>query len=101
MLRLWAHQGEQNDVANGARAGQHHGQAIDADAFTTRGRQAKAERAHKIFIHGMGFGVAAFAFIQLLQESITLLDRVIQFAEGIANFKAADEELEAPTVPFP
>ena len=43
----------------------------------------------------MGFFVAAGALGQLLLEALLLLHGVVELAEGVADLKAADEDLEA------
>ena len=43
----------------------------------------------------MRFVVAAVALRQLLLEALVLLFRIVQLAEGIAQFETAGEKLEA------
>ena len=42
----------------------------------------------------MGLVVAFGAIFKLLGETLVLLDRVVQFAEGVAQFEAAAIELK-------
>jgi hypothetical protein len=57
-----AHEGEEDDVADGAGAGEDHGEAVDADAFAGGGGKAVAEGADVVLVDiGHGFVVAALA----------------------------------------
>ena len=57
---MGAHEGEEDDVADGAGAGEDHGEAVDADAFAGGGGEAVAEGADVVVVDfGHGFGVAA------------------------------------------
>ena len=59
---LGAEEGEEDDVADGSGAGEEHGEAVDADAFAGGGGEAVAEGADVVFVHGVGFVVAAVSF---------------------------------------
>ena len=59
------------------------------------GGQAVAEGADVVFVHGVGFVVAAGFLFELGFEAEALLDGVVEFGEGVADFEAADVELEA------
>ena len=89
------HQRKQNHISNGFRAGEQHGQAVDADAFAARGWQAVGEGADVVLVHLVGFVVAVGALGKLLLEAFVLFDRVVQLAEGVAQLETAGEELEA------
>jgi len=86
---------EQDDVADGARAGEDHGEAVDADAFAGGGWEAEAERADVVLVHLVGFVVAAVALLQLVFEAAALVVGVVELGEGVADLEAADVELEA------
>ncbi len=90
-----AHEREEDDVADGAGAGEDHGEAVDADAFAGCGWKAEGERADVVLVHLVGFVVAAVAFFQLVFEAAALVDGVVELGEGVADFEAADVELEA------
>ena len=47
---MGAHEGEEHDVADGAGAGEDHGEAIDADAFAGGGGKAVAEGADVVVV---------------------------------------------------
>jgi len=92
---MGAHEGEEDYVADGAGAGEEHGEAVDADAFAGSGREAVAEGADVVFVHLHGFVVAAGFFGELGFEAGALVVRVVELGEGIAYFEASDVELEA------
>ena len=77
-------------------AGENHGQAVDADAFASGGRQAVAQRADVVLVDfGHGLFVAALALFDLRLEAAELVVRIVQLAEGVADLEAANVELEA------
>src|SRR3989338_6591185 len=88
-------QREEDDLADGAAVGEKHRQPVDADAFAGRGRQAVGEGADVVFVHGVGFLLAALAPAELLEEALVLLERVVEFREGVAELKPAGEDFEA------
>ncbi len=91
-----AHEGEEDDVADGRGVGEEHGEAVDADAFAGGGREAVAEGADVVFVDGgHGLFVAAFFLLDLLLEAVVLVDGVVELGEGVADLEAADVELEA------
>ncbi len=92
---LWSQERKEDDVADGFGVGEEHGEAVDADAFASGGRQAVAEGADVVLVHLMGFRVAALFFGHLLLEAGELVDRVVELGEGVADLEAADVELEA------
>ena len=53
-LLLGAHEGEENHVADAARAGEDHGEAVDADALTGGRGQVVAEGAEGPCLEGCG-----------------------------------------------
>src|ERR1035437_8300323 len=92
---LLSHQRKQNHVANRLGAGQQHHQPVDADALAGGGRQSVGQRAHIILVHLMGLVVSMGALLKLLSKTLVLLHRIVQFAEGVAQLKAAAVKLEA------
>ena len=89
------HQWEQDDVADRARAGEDHGEPVDADAFTGSWRQAIGQCPHIIFIGLMRFFVAALPFGKLLRKAPLLIDGIVELAEGVAELEATNIELKA------
>ena len=88
------HQRKQNHVANRRAVGQHHHQPVDADPFPTRRRQPVLEGTDVVLVHAVRFFVPARALPKLLLEPPALLDRIVELAEGVRDFEAADIELE-------
>ena len=95
LLCLRTQEREEDDVADGFGVGEDHGEAVDADAFAGGGRETVAEGADVVFVHLMGFIVAAFFFGHLLLEAGALVVGVVELGEGVADLEAADVELEA------
>jgi hypothetical protein len=48
-----------------------------------------------VFIHGMGFLVAGLLFGQLLEETLLLVERIVELGEGVSQLTADNEKLEA------
>src|SRR5579863_4250150 len=92
---LRAQQRKQNDVADGARVGEQHGEPVDADSLATRGRHPVAQGANVVLIDGVGGEISLFAQELLVLEPVALLGRVVQLAEGVSDLHAADVQLEA------
>src|SRR5215813_685202 len=92
---LWTQKREEDHVADRFGISKQHGQTINPNPLAAGWRHAVGERADVIFIHYMSFFVAAFAFRELLLEAATLLFRIVQLAEGVADLQSADKNLEA------
>src|SRR5690242_10049850 len=90
-----AQQREKDNIADGVRIGQEHGQAVDADAFPARRRHAVTERADVILIDGVRRKVALLAQELLILEAVALFGGIVQLTEGVRNLHAADVKLEA------
>ncbi len=90
-----AHEGEEDYVADGAGVGEEHGEAVDAYAFACGGREAVAEGSDVVFVHLVGFVVALFLLVELVEEALALVFGVVELGEGVAYFEASDVELEA------
>ncbi len=72
-----AHEGEEDDVADGAGVGEEHGEAVDAYAFACGGGQAVAEGSDVVFVHLVGFVVALFLLVELVEEALALVVGVV------------------------
>ena len=75
--------------------GEEHHQPIDADALAAGRRHAVLERPDVVLVHGVRLGVALRALGELRLEAAALLGRIVELAEGVGHFEAADVELEA------
>ena len=72
-----AHEGEENDVADGAGVGEEHGEAVDAYAFACGRWEAVAEGSDVVFVHLVGFVVALFLLVELVEEALALVVGVV------------------------
>jgi hypothetical protein len=90
-----SHLWKENHVANRVLTSDEHGQAVDADADASGRRHAILEGAQKVFVNRHGFIIAAFAQACLFFQSLSLVNRVIEFGVGVAEFFASNDELEA------
>ena len=72
---------------------EQHYQAIDADAFAGRGRQAVGQRANVIFVELLGSFVAAA--LDLFAKALFLFFGIVQLGETVADFAAGYEKFEA------
>jgi hypothetical protein len=71
-----------------------HDQTVDADAFAGGRGHAVFQGPDIILVeHRMDLLVAA-AFGDLLGKTLALIDRVVQFTEGVGNLPAGDEQFE-------
>src|SRR5579884_110930 len=94
LLRRLAHGREKDDVADGFLVGHKHGETVDADAEATGRGHADFHSLQEIFVEELGLFVALGALAHLVFEAGALVDGVVQFGEGVAQFQAADEGLE-------
>ena len=89
------HSGEQDHVADGVGAAEHHGAAVDAEAQAAGGRHTVLQRHDEVLVHHVGLLVAVGALGGLRLEALVLVDGVVQLGEGVAHLAAADERLVA------
>lgn len=95
LLFFRTHGREQNDVAYGFRAGQQHREPVDTDTKTGGRRHAVFQRFDIVFVEGHGFVVAAGTESGLLNEALFLIDRIVEFGEGVGDLLSVDVQLEA------
>ncbi len=95
LLRLRTEKREEDDVADGFRVGEEHGETVDADTFARGGRQAVAESTDVVLVHVHGFFIAAVFFRHLRLEAGELVDGIVELREGITDLEASDVELES------
>src|SRR6266571_2356463 len=86
---------EQQHVADARAVGGEHHQAIYADPFARRRRQAVFERADVVGVVVHGFLVAARLGFRLLLEARVLVFRIVQLGESVGDLAPGDVELEA------
>ena len=48
-----------------------------------------------VLVHLVSLVVAGLALVHLFQETLLLVDRIVQFGKGVGQFPAHDEQLEA------
>ncbi len=82
---------KQNHLSNGVRIRQHHGEAIDTDALSSRWGHPILKGFQVILIHLVGLRISTDAGLHLFLESFPLLFRIIQLTVGVGNLKASNE----------
>src|SRR6267378_2141191 len=87
--------GKQQHVANAGAVREEHDQAVYADAFACRGRQAVFERADVIGVVVHRFLVAGRLGLRLLLEALRLVLGVVQLGETVRDLAPGDVKLEA------
>lgn len=75
--------------------GEQHHHAVDTDAQTGGRRQAVLQRGDVVFVVEHRFVVAGVFGVHLIGKALCLVFGVVQLGEAVADFTAADEELEA------
>ena len=78
--------GEEDDVADGIGACEHHDEAVDADADAASWGHAVFEGEEEFFVDLLGF------FAGLVFEALALDDGVIEFGVAWGDFDAVDDE---------
>src|SRR4051794_4825624 len=90
-----AHSGKEHNLPDGASAGQHHHQPVDADADPARRGHARLERLDERLVVGMGVLVAGRGGRALLLGAAPLLVGVVQLGERVRDLHAVGERLPA------
>ena len=74
--------------------GQEHHEAVDTYSEAPRRRQAVLEGTDVVLVDGMGFLITGSACSGLSLETVTLIERVIQFRERVRIFRTGDHQFE-------
>src|SRR5690242_15103471 len=85
---------EEDDVADGGRVGEEHGDPVDADALARGGRHAVLEGAHEVLVERHRLLVAGRLGLHLRLEAGALVHRVVELAEGVRELHPGHEQLE-------
>jgi hypothetical protein len=93
-LLLRSKQRKEDDISDGGRIGEDHDPTIDTNSFPGCWRHPEFEGPKKIFIETKEKVSLLAFFPQLLEESLPLLNGVVQFRETISDLPAGDEEFE-------
>ena len=94
-MRLRAHGGKQEHVADGRRVGEQHHQPVDADAESAGRWHAHLDRLEKVLVDRRNLGVPGGAQPRLFFESRALVDRIIELAERVGKLAPRDDQLES------
>src|SRR3954453_11284429 len=86
---------EGDNVADRRAVGQQHDEPVDAKAKSAAGRQPVFERRDVILVERLRLLVAGGARQHLRLEAGALIERVVQFGEGVGDLPAIDVGLEA------
>ena len=87
--------GKQDNITDGSRIGKQHHQPIDANALASRRRHTVLEGSKVILVHPMGFLVPMLAGLDLLEKTLALVTRIVEFGKGIGHFAPRDEQFKA------
>ena len=85
---LRAHGREQDHIADGIRAAEHHRAAVDAEAQTARRGQTVFESHNVVLVHHLRLVVAVGALFDLRLEALILIHWVVELGEGVAHLAA-------------
>ena len=90
---------EEQHLTDGCPVGEQHHQPVDAGAKAAVGRHAIAHGPQIILVDGVGLVLARLVEALHLLKARLLVQRVVQFREGVAHLHAGDEKLKALHVP--
>ena len=94
MLLFGLHLREEDHIADGFLAGQQHREPIDADAETCSGGHTVFQCAEEIFIKRLYLFDSAGAVSHLFFEPGSLIERIVQLAERIAELLSVADRFE-------
>ena len=94
LIHIWLHRGEEQHVADRNTVGQQHHHAVDANADAACRRHAVFERGEEILIDVACLLVSGSLHRGLVFKASALVDRVVEFGEGVRMLTAQDEQLE-------
>mmetsp|Transcript_27788 Transcript_27788/g.24388 ORF Transcript_27788/g.24388 Transcript_27788/m.24388 type:complete len:243 (-) Transcript_27788:1073-1801(-) len=89
------HGGVKKDFLNGSGIGQKHGQSIYTHTPTSSGRKTVFEGLNEAFIDLHGFIITLSLLLGLVNESLSLVEGIVQLSESVTNFVMVNEELES------
>src|ERR1700674_2300165 len=85
---------EEDDVADGGRVGEEHGEPVDADALAGGGWHAVLERTHEVLVERHRLLVAGGLGLHLRLEAGALVQGIVELAEGVRELHPGHEQLE-------
>ncbi len=94
-ITLRTHGREEDHVADGMAVGKQHHHAVDTNTQTRGRRQAVLEGGHVVFVVEHRFVIARRFGVHLILEALRLVFGIVQLAETVTDFAAADEEFKA------
>ncbi len=94
LFRLRAQLREEDNISNRLGVGQQHHQAVNANTLSCCRRQAVFQGADIILVHGVSLFITRLFLHQLLDETFTLIIRVVQLGESVRQLTTNDKELK-------
>ena len=94
-LLLGLHLREQHDLANGELTGEQHHQTVDTDTDTKRRRHTILQGTEEVLIDDHGLVVALVGQLHLLNETLLLIDGVVELGVGVGQLLTIHHQLEA------
>ena len=92
LLRL--HLREQHDLANSELTSHQHDQAVDTDTDTEGRRHTILQRAQEIVVDDHRLVVTLVGKTHLRDETLLLIDRIVELRIGIGQLLTVDHQLE-------
>ncbi len=89
------HMREKDDVSDRGRIGQQHDQPVNPDALSGSRRHAVLQGTDIIDIEYRMYLIIIAPFGNLFLKAFSLVDRIVQFAEGVGNLPAGDKQFKA------
>ncbi len=86
--------GEQQHFTDRMFVRQQHGEAIHPHAESTARWHSVAHGAQIILVHGMLLLIVGGVIVPHFDKALFLIERIIQFGEGVAQFKARNITFE-------
>jgi hypothetical protein len=75
--------------------GKQHHHTVDTDTQARSRRQAVLQRGNVVFVIEHRFVVTGGFRVNLIEETLRLVFRIVQLAKAVTDFTPADEEFKA------
>src|SRR5210317_757217 len=90
-FHLW----KKNNFSDGSGISKKHDQSVYPYSFSGSGRHSILQRFDIIFVHIVSLFITGFPVSSLLQKSLFLVVRIIEFRKSIRDLMARDKKLKS------